>query len=75
MNPQIQILFINNDGAGFAERINVDRGTTVAQVVNQYGNGDPSSYTIRVNRLEATRDQVLNDNDRVSITPAKVSAA
>lgn len=72
----MKILFLNNDGAGFADHIEVEPGTTVQQLFNQrIGAGKEANYLIRVNRQPATSDQVLVDGDRISITPTKIEGA
>ena len=72
----MHIMYINNDGGGFADYINVDEGTTVAQLFHdRVSDGDPGSYLIRVNRQPSTRDQQLQEGDRVSFTPTKIEGA
>ncbi len=72
----MKILVINNDGGGFADYIEVDDGTTVAQMVErQIGSAKPSNYLIRVNRQPCPADQVLQEGDRISITPTKIEGA
>lgn len=72
----MQILFINNDGAGFADQIEIDNGTNVQQLFEQkIPHGTPDSYLIRVNRQPTTSDYVLQPGDRVSITPTKIEGA
>lgn len=72
----MQILFINNDGAGFADRIEIADGTTVgALFAARIPHGRPEDYLIRVNRLPATSDTLLQPGDRVSITPSKIEGA
>ena len=47
----MRILYINNDGAGFADQIDIEEGTTVSQLFSKrVGHGQPSDYLIRVNR-------------------------
>ena len=71
-----RILFINNDGAGFANYIEIAEGTTVAQLFAQrIPHGRPEDYLIRVNRQPVAADQVLQESDRVSITPTKIEGA
>ena len=36
---------------------------------------DPKTYLIRVNRQPVASDQVLQEGDRVSITPTKIEGA
>lgn len=72
----MQILFINNDGGGFADRIDVHDGITVEQLFSRrMGDRSPADYLIRVNRQPVSPDQVLGEGDRVSITPTKIEGA
>ena len=71
----MKILFINNDGGGFAGQIEVEPGTTVLKLFHRQLTGKPEDYLIRVNRLPTTADQVLQEHDRISITPRKIEGA
>lgn len=72
----MKILFINNDGGGFADHIEIEAGTTVSQLfTNQVRHGKPQDYLIRVNRQPAAAEQLLIEGDRVSITPTKIEGA
>lgn len=72
----MRIMYINNDGGGFADHITIDDGTTVEQLFEaRVPDGDPGSYLIRVNRQPSTRDQELQEGDRVSFTPTKIEGA
>lgn len=72
----MQILFVNNDGGGFADRIEIQDGMTVKQLFAQrLPYGQPQDYLIRVNRQPTTADTVLQPDDRVSITPTKIEGA
>lgn len=73
----MKVFVINNDGAGFADRIELPHGTTVEELFRrQVGlQAKPDSYLIRVNRQAAPSDQVLVDGDRMSITPTKIEGA
>jgi sulfur carrier protein ThiS len=72
----MRILYINNDGGGFADQIDVNDGTTVRELFQQrIGNGKPENYLIRVNRQPASADQVLQAGDRVTFTPTKIEGA
>ena len=69
-------LLINNDGAGFADYIEVTEGTTVEKLfAKRIPHGKPQDYLIRVNRQPCAPDQVLQEGDRVSITPTKIEGA
>ena len=72
----MKILFINNNGAGFADHIEIADGTTVEQLFQKrVCEGRPADYLIRVNRQPASSDQVLQPGDRVSFTPTKIEGA
>jgi len=72
----MKILFINNDGAGFADYIEVAEGVTAEQLFeHRISSARPSDYLIRVNRQPVARDQALKEGDRVSITPTKIEGA
>lgn len=72
----MKILFVNNDGGGFADYIDVPHGTTVRELFErEMRHAKPEDYLIRVNRQAAARDQVLVELDRVSITPTKIEGA
>jgi hypothetical protein len=73
---KMRLFYINNDGGGFADHIEAPAGTTVAQLFSQRMPGrKPEDYLIRVNRLPTSADQVLQEGDRVSITPTKIEGA
>ena len=72
----MQVLFINNDGGGFADHIEIADGTTVEQLFQQrLPHGKPADYLIRVNRQPTSREAVLQPGDRISITPTKIEGA
>ena len=72
----MQVLMINNEGAGFADFINVEAGMTVEQLfTEQVKSGNPDDFLIRVNRLPTHREQVLQEGDRISITARKIEGA
>ena len=71
-----RILLINNDGGGFADYVEVAEGTTVQQLfAERVPHGRPQDYLIRVNRQPVPADQVLQEGDRVSLTPTKIEGA
>ena len=72
----MKVLFLNNDGAGFADFLDVADGMTVAQLFErQIGSANPSHYLIRVNRQPCPADQQLHEGDRISITPTNIEGA
>lgn len=72
----MKVLFINNDGGGFADHIDLADHTTVESLFEQrLPDRQPSDYLIRVNRQTVPRGYVLQDGDRVSMTPTKIAGA
>lgn len=72
----MRILFVNNDGGGYADYVNVDENTTVEKFFKQkLPNENAADYLIRVNRQPTPRDYVLKDGDRITITPTKIEGA
>ena len=72
----MRILFINNDGGGFADHLQIEGGTTVQSFFQQQVKGArPGDYLIRVNRQPVSSDYVLQEGDRVSFTPTKIEGA
>ena len=71
----MEVLFVNNEGGGFADRVRVEEGTTVVQFFNKHVGGNADDYQIRVNRDAAEKYQVLEANDRVTVTPKKIDGA
>ena len=72
---QMKITYINNDGAGYADHLDVAEGTTVSKLFDHQIDGKPTDYLIRVNRQPVTADYVLHEGDRVSFTPTKIEGA
>lgn len=71
-----KILYINNDGGGFADYVEIPEGTTVQQFfAERVPHGKPQDYLIRVNRQPAAADQVLQEGDRVSLTATEIEGA
>ena len=72
----MQIFFINNDGGGFADHINIRDGLTIRSLFEERMKGTVAEdYLIRVNRQPAPASQVLQEGDRVSVTPTKIHGA
>ncbi len=72
----MRVLLINNDGAGFADYVDVTDGTTIQKFLSdRLSQSRPGDLLIRVNRQPVSRDQVLQDGDRVSATPVKIEGA
>ncbi len=72
----MRILYVNNDGSGFADYVEVEANRTVDKFFCQKLPGrQAQDYLIRVNRQPVARDYVLQEGDRVSITPTKIQGA
>ena len=72
----MRLLWINNEGGGFADYIDVSEGTTVDKFFSQNMSARaPEDFLIRVNRQPVSRDYVLQEGDRVTITPTKIQGA
>jgi sulfur carrier protein ThiS len=72
----MKVLFINNDGAGFADYLEIEPNTSVDKLFSQQMAGHrPEDYLIRVNRQPVARDYILQEGDRVSMTPTKIQGA
>jgi len=72
----MRILWINNSGGGFADYVEVEEGTSVAQFIGKrLPETNPGDFLIRVNRMPVASDQVLTDGDRVTCTPLKIEGA
>ncbi len=72
----MRVLYINNDGGGFANYVDIAENTTVDKFFNEKLFGNKSEdYLIRVNRQPVARDYVLQEGDRVTATPTKVEGA
>ena len=72
----MKLLFINNDGGGFADYVHVSEGMKVEEFFREQMPGRKAEdYLIRVNRQPVPRDYVLQENDRVTLTPTKIEGA
>ena len=72
----MRLLFINNDGGGFADYVETSEGVSVEQFFRErLPSGRPQDYLIRVNRQPVSAGQVLHEGDRISITPTKIEGA
>jgi hypothetical protein len=72
----MKLLYVNNDGGGFADYVDVTPGTSVETFFSErMPNRKPDDFLIRVNRQPVARDYVLQEGDRVTITPTKIEGA
>jgi len=72
----MRVLYINNDGGGFADHIDISEAITVEQFFQEQMPGrKPQDYLIRVNRQPVSRDMALKEGDRITVTPLKIEGA
>ena len=72
----MKILLINNNGAGFADFVEIADGTTVQKLfAERIPYGRVQDYLIRVNRQPVPKDHILQEGERVSFTPVKIEGA
>ena len=72
----MRVLFLNNEGGGFADHVEVEPGTSVANfLADKLPGRSPTDFLIRVNRQPVASDQVLAEGDRVTATPVKIEGA
>jgi len=71
-----KILFINNEGGGFAGDAEIREGQTVETFFKEkFPDRAPSDFLIRVNRESVSGSYVLQNLDRVTMTPIKIDGA
>ncbi|MBI9018781.1 MAG: molybdopterin converting factor [Phycisphaerae bacterium] len=72
----MKIMFINNSGAGFADYLVIGNDTSIEALFQQkLPHEETTDYLIRVNRQPVPKDYILQENDRVTITPLKIDGA
>ena len=72
----MKILFLNNQGAGFADYVQAEPGTTIAQFLATHLPHTPAEdLLVRVNRQPVAADYQMQDGDRVTATPVKIDGA
>ena len=72
----MRVLYINNNGGGFADYVNVEDNTTVEKFFKQKLPGENTEdYLIRVNRQPVPGNYTLQENDRITVTPVKIEGA
>jgi len=75
----INVTLVHNGGAGLPVKTPVVEGTTLEKFLEVAFDGNPDEFTIRVRAngtsVEAHRDYVLCEGDRVSLAPVKVDGA
>lgn len=71
------VLLISNSGAGYANNVEISANMSVSDLFKREmgEKAKEIDFILRVNRLPCSKDQVLQDGDRVSITPVKIQGA
>ena len=60
-----RVYFINNDGQGFSNTVELQPGETYEKLLARQGITDPSKYHIRVNGQPVAALEQAQDGDRV----------
>ena len=72
----MKVLYLNNDGGGFADYVEIEENTTVEKFFSQkLPESNTEDYLIRGNRQPVSKDYALQDGDRISLTPVKIDGA
>ncbi len=72
----MKVFVINNQGAGFADTVELPEGTTIKTLFEKtVPHASPQDYLIRLNRGPVEASYLLQEGDRVSITPRKIEGA
>lgn len=76
METEIAVRFLNHFGGGFAEKILIQKGTTLGEFLASKLSGENvSSYKIRLNREPADPKEVLKEGDLIVLVPLKQEGA
>lgn len=72
----MRVHFINNAGQGFADDVTIVPGMTISEFFrSQMAGANAKNYIIQVNGASKSGGYVLNDGDRISVTPSKIQGA
>lgn len=72
----MKVLYINNQGGGYAGYKECPNGTTVEMFFsNIVRDVDHKQVLVRVNRQIVPPEEILKEGDRVTATPTKVDGA
>ena len=73
----ISVTYLGNIGSGTQglQTIRVPYGTTLTRFLSNQGVTDHSRYNIRVNREIKDASYVLQEMDRIAVSPAKTAGA
>ena len=72
----MRIQYVNNDGGGFAGPVEIANGTTIESFFRaKMAGSDPAAYKVRVNGARVGRGHILQEGEKVTITPAKIEGA
>ena len=70
------LIYIGNSSAGWADCLDVPQGQSVEMLFHETMPGNqPEDFLIRVNHQPVNLDTVLQEGDRVTITPLKTEQA
>jgi len=76
----MRVTLVTNDGSGMPQALNVRNGITVGSFLDTNFTGNVDDFDIKVRSSDGHSevvdcDYVLEDGDRISLTPTKVEGA
>ena len=76
----IDVYMVSNSGSGVPVRFPIVEGTTLEAFLSvHFEEGSPDDFVVKVRSngqgIQVYNDYVLQDGDRVSLTPSKVEGA
>ncbi len=71
----ISIQLTINQGDGTTRTVSTSEGNSLQDFLTEQGYNNPDRYAARVNRREVDPSEILQDGDRVSVTPDKLPGA
>jgi hypothetical protein len=74
----MKVMYFSHVGAGSAGTLEIEDGMTLKDFfINQMGETvNINQYTVRINKQSPSNyDVVLNEGDRISVTPTKIAGA
>jgi len=68
----ITVKLLDSSATGGTRNVEVSTGTTVSQLISAHTGANPEACMVRVNRASADLETIVNDGDRVTVTPTNI---